>query len=447
MAKLQFPKDFLWGAATSSYQIEGAWNEDGKGPNIWDEFTHSPGNVKNGDTGDVACDHYRRYREDVALMKSLNLDAYRFSISWARLLPEGVGRVNEAGVDFYSRLVDEFLAAGIKPVPTLYHWDLPLALQRRGGWPNIEIADWFAEYAELCFRRLGDRIDTWITLNEPQVVAAAGHKGGQHAPGHKDERECYLAGHSLLLAHGRAVERLRGLQPDHRIGITIDLAPVYPATESNENRAAAERSSELNGWFFDPIFHGDYPALMRELLGDVLPAFTDDQRRLVRQPLDFVGVNNYSRSIVKHDPSVPVTEAARVAPVNPVTAMDWEIYPDALGTVLRWVHDRCSPAAIYVTENGAAFDDQPDASGRVEDENRRTFFRDYIASAHSALESGVPFRGYFAWSLLDNFEWAEGYTKRFGIVRVDFETQERTPKRSADWYAQLAATGLLDTEA
>jgi len=446
MATLAFPEGFVWGAATAAYQIEGAWDEEGKGPSIWDEFSHTAGKIKNGDTGDVACDHYHRYREDVALMKSLGLNAYRFSISWPRVLPEGRGTVNEAGLDFYSRLVDELLGAGIVPTPTLYHWDLPLALQREGGWPNFDTARWFGDYAELCFRRLGDRVKMWITLNEPQVVANAGYLSGVHAPGHRDRRESLQAGHTLLLAHGLAVERLRSVLPDARVGIAIDIWPVHAASDSENDRAAAHRMSEANGWFLDPIFKGDYPAAMRDAFGGLLPQFTEEQRRGVQAELDFLGLNNYSRNVVRHNPTAKPYGAEIIAPSGRVTAMDWEIYPPGLREVLVWINERCSPPALYVTENGAAFDDRPDASERVDDENRRRYLRDYIAEAHRAIAEGVPLKGYFAWSLMDNFEWAEGYSKRFGITRVDYETLARTLKRSGEWYAGMIQSNSVDTE-
>jgi len=447
MPKLVFPDGFLWGAATAAYQIEGAWDEDGKNPSIWDDFSHTPGQVANGDTGDVACDHYHRYREDVALMKRLNLKAYRFSVSWPRVLPEGKGRVNEAGVDFYSRLVDELLAAGIMPAVTLYHWDLPLAIQEQGGWPNLATADLFADYAELMFRRLGDRVKFWITLNEPQVVAHHGHYQGEHAPGHKNLEENLRAGHTLLVAHGLAVQRYRGLGGDGKIGITLDLSPVPPATDSEADRAASQRSEAYsNRRFLDPIFRGDHPELMRRMFGQVLPEFTAEQRRAVQSPVDFIGVNNYSRWMVRDDPANPPLCLGGVPPRLPVTEMGWEIYPAGLREILCWVHENYAPVALYITENGAAFDGQPDANGRVEDEDRRVYYRDYLREAHGAIEMGVPLRGYFAWSLLDNFEWAWGFSKRFGIVRVDFTTQKRTVKKSGEWYAQLAAANVLDTD-
>lgn len=447
MAKLEFPEGFLWGAATAAHQIEGAWNEDGKGPSIWDHFSHTPGKVRDGDVGDVACDHYHRYSEDVSLMKSLGLKAYRFSISWPRVIPEGTGTVNQAGVDFYRRLVDELLAAGITPVATLYHWDLPLVLYRRGAWPNPEAASWFADYAELCFRQLGDRVKFWITLNEPQVICHCGYVSGDHAPGHKSQAEAFQAGHTLLLAHGMAVPRLRSLWPDAKIGITVNVSPVHPATDSPEDRAAAERVRDFSSaWFLDPIYRGDYPEVTREAFPDLLPAFTDEQRRIVQAPIDFVGVNNYRRGLVRHDAGSPPLQASDVPPQGPVTAMGWEIYPPGLREILCWVHERYSPPAIYVTENGAAFNDSPDASRRVEDEDRRSFLRDYISECHRALEAGVPLRGYFAWSLLDNFEWAWGFSKRFGIVRVNYETQARTIKRSGEWYRQVIRANAVQTE-
>ncbi len=447
MATLAFPEGFVWGAATAAYQIEGAWNEDGKGPSIWDEFTHTPGKIKHGDTGDVACDHYHRYREDVALMKSLGLKAYRFSVSWPRVLPQGKGAVNEAGLDFYSRLIDELLTAGITPTPTLYHWDLPLALHHLGGWPNVDTAGWFADYAELCFRRFGDRVSRWITLNEPQVVAAIGYLRGEHAPGHRDQRQCLHAGHTLLVAHGLAVQRLRSLLPEGEIGITVDLWPAHPATDAEEDRAATERWTEANGWFLDPIFRGDYPDIMRAAYGELLPEFTEEQRSVVREGIDFVGVNNYSRSVVRHDPAAGPLQAETVPPPGPITAMGWEVYPPGLAEVVQWVHQRFAPPAIYVTENGAAFEDKPDASGRVEDEDRRAYIRDYLAELHQVIRAGVPLRGYYVWSLLDNFEWAEGYSKRFGITRVDYDTRARTVKRSGEWYAEVVRSNRIDTEA
>jgi beta-glucosidase len=439
----KFPDGFVWGAATAAYQIEGAWDEEGKAPSIWDDFSHTPGKIRNGDTGDVACDHYHRYPEDIALMKELGLQAYRFSISWPRVMPEGIGKVNEAGVDFYSRLVDGLLEAGIEPTPTLYHWDLPSALERRGGWPNPDCAAWFANYAELMFSRLGDRVKRWITLNEP-VVVAGGYIGTEMAPGRGALGDGLLAGHSLLVGHGLAVQRLRALHPENEIGITLDFWPSYPATDSAEDTAAAHRMTEALGWFPDPIFLGDYPAVMRDAYGDALPQFGQAEIEAVTQPLDFLGLNNYSRHVVKYDPEAGPHQAAILPPQGPVTAMNWEIYPHSLRDVLLWMNERAHPEAIYVTENGAAFEDHVDADGRLRDEGRRQYVRDYLSGVHEAIARGVPVRGYFVWSLLDNFEWAQGYAMRFGIVRVDYDTMARLPKESARWYSETIRANGFD---
>jgi beta-glucosidase len=442
MADVTFPDGFVWGAATAAYQIEGAWNDDGKGPSIWDEFSHTPGRIVNGDTGDVACDHYHRYREDVALMRELGLHAYRFSISWPRVRPEGTGRANQAGLDFYNHLVDELLSAGIQPFITLYHWDLPAALERRGGWPNRETAKWFGDYADLCFRHLGDRVSHWITINEPQVIAAAGYGGAGMAPGRNDQGAGLAAAHTVLVAHGRAVQACRAALPNAQIGITIDIWPQHPATDAPEDVAAAARMTELNGWFLDPLYLGDYPATMRELHGDLLPRFTEEEIGIVQSPTDFVGLNNYSRNRIRHDPKAPL-QAAQLPPSGPVTAMNWEIYPDAIYDVIMWVHQRHRPQAIYITENGAAFDDRPDAAGFVDDANREDYLRGYLGAVGRALADGAPMKGYFVWSLLDNFEWAYGFSKRFGIIRVDYPTQQRTIKRSGRWYAEVARTNRV----
>jgi len=342
MAEKTFPEHFLWGAATASYQIEGAWNEDGKGPSIWDEFSREPGRVANGDTGDVACDHYHRYQEDVQLMKRLGLKTYRFSIGWPRLIPQGSGAVNQAGVDFYSRLVDELLAAGIQPVPTLYHWDMPAALEPGGGWRNLETADRFAEYAELCFRSLGDRVNTWITLNEPWVVAHIGHVSGEHAPGHTNWDEGLQVGHTLLLAHGKAVERLRALGGESRIGITVNLTCIHPASDSEADRAAAARGIAYNNeWFLTPIFEGEYPPLMREVFQDRLPDFTAEQWKTVQSPTDFVGVNYYTRQMVCDGPSSGSPLGIDSVPSDgPKTAMGWEIYPPGIREVTSWTYEK-----------------------------------------------------------------------------------------------------------
>ena len=445
MAKLTFPHDFLWGVATAAFQIEGACDEDGKGPSIWDEFSRTPGKIRTGDSAEVACDHYHRWRQDIALMRSLGLKAYRFSISWPRVLPEGRGEVNEKGIDFYSRLVDELREAGIEPVVTLYHWDLPLALDKRlGGWPNRELAPYFADFGELMYRRLGDRAQRWITINEPWVVCQGGYLLGELAPGHKDLQESLQAGHTLLLAHGMAVERLRATLPGAQVGIAVNLWPVHAATDAEVDRAAAARmSSYVNEWFLDPIYRGDYPGLMREAFGDLLPPFTAEEREIVQSPLDFLGVNNYSRTIVRHEEE-QFLGARQVGAPGPVTHMGWEIYPEALREILAWVHNRYSPPSVMITENGAAFEDEADNSGRVNDSARVAYLQSYLSKAHQACEEGVPLTGYFLWSLMDNFEWSYGFSKRFGIVHVDYETQQRTIKRSGEWYAQTISDNALE---
>ncbi len=427
---------FLWGAATAAYQIEGAAFEDGRGESIWDRFCRTPGKVANGDTGDVACDHYHRYRDDVALMRSLGLDAYRFSIAWPRLFATGSGPLNPKGVAFYDRLVDELLQAGIEPFATLYHWDLPQPLEDAGGWPNIETAERFADYAAACFEALGDRVSNWITINEPWCVASLGYVQGAQAPGKTDESLGFLAGHTLLAAHGRAVQRFREICPDGSIGITINPSPFHPVTDSPADRSAAARSNESNGWFLDPIYFGDYPAVMREAHGNLLPEFTDDQRTAVGSPVDFIGLNYYFRGVVADDPDGPGLRTRWAPPSgNDETAMGWEIYPDGLAEILHWTADRYGNPLVYVTESGAAFEDTVSADGRIHDAQRRAYLESHFRAALRARDAGVRLGGYFVWSLLDNFEWAYGYDKRFGIVHVDYETQARTLKDSALWYA------------
>jgi beta-glucosidase len=436
---IEFPKGFLWGTATASYQIEGAVSEDGRGESIWDRFSHTPGKILNGDTGDVADDHYHRYLEDVRLMRSLGLQTYRFSIAWPRIMPAGGGAVNQKGVDFYSRLIDALLAANIKPVPTLYHWDLPQVLEDRGGWPSVDTARYFADYATACFEAFGDRVNTWITLNEPWCSAHLGYVSGDHAPGLKDQKLGFKAAHTLLYAHGLAVQRFRDILPGKRIGITLNLSPSYPATDSEEDRAAAERGAAYsNGWFVEPLYRGDYPEVMREAFGADLPEFTPEQRAAVTSPTDFLGVNYYMRGIFRNDPNAGPLRAAWVDPGDvPRTAMGWEIYPQGLKDLLVWLKENCRNPVIYITENGAAFEDVPEPDGTVHDADRTRFLREHFLAAREAIEEGVRLEGYYVWSLLDNFEWAYGYSRRFGIVRVDYDTQKRTPKDSARWFAEV----------
>ena len=437
MAEYIFPDGFDWGCATASHQIEGSPLADGAGESIWHRFTHSSGMIMNGDTADVACDHYRRYKEDVALMKRLGLTAYRFSIAWPRIFPEGRGHTNQAGLDFYSALVDELLAAGIKPCPTLYHWDLPQSIEDVGGWRNPDTALWFGEYARLMFEKLGDRVKFWITLNEPWVVAFIGHALGLHAPGLINVDQMLVVGHNLLRAHGQAVSAFRQSGRDGRIGITLDVQAAQPATDSAEDKAAAERYAAFKDrWFLDPIFHGKYPDEMCEAF-PALPEMTAEDKKIINQPVDFIGVNNYTRSVWRHN-EVSFLRAEQVFPEGKYTEMEWEVYPDGLREALVWMHEHYDGPPIYVTENGASFPDDVAPDGEVNDDDRLDYVRGYLKACHAAIEQGVDLRGYFLWSLMDNFEWGFGYSKRFGIVRVDFDSQKRTIKKSGHWYAGVA---------
>lgn len=437
----QFPDRFLWGCATSAYQIEGSPLADGAGPSIWHRFSHTPGMTHNGDTGDVACDHYRRMEEDVRLMADLGLNAYRFSISWGRVLPEGVGRINEKGLDFYDRLVDRLLEHGITPMATLYHWDLPEALDNRGGWLNRDIAGWFAEYACVCFARLDDRVKLWVTLNEPWVVTDGGYLHGALAPGHQNLFEPPIAGHNLLRSHGRAIEVYREMGK-HRIGIAVNIEPKIPASDSPEDRAAAERAHDyMNRQYLDPIFHGRYPEGLKEVFGEAWPEWPADDFELIRRPIDFIGLNYYTRSLVRHDPNQYPLKASPVRlPDSTYTDTGWEVRPQALTDTLAWLKDKYGNPAVYITENGSAFYDPPIAEGnRLDDPLRQSYLRKHLKAAYASLQAGVDLRGYFAWSLLDNLEWSHGFSKRFGLIHVDFTTQKRTRKGSADLYQRIIA--------
>ncbi|MGQ0815822.1 MAG: GH1 family beta-glucosidase [Gemmatimonadota bacterium] len=436
---MNFPDQFLWGASTSAYQIEGAPLEDGAGPSNWHRFAHTPGKTKLGHTGDVACDHYHRYREDVALMRELGLQSYRFSISWSRVLPDGRGTANRKGLDFYSRLVDELLAAGIVPNATLYHWDLPAALDERGGWLNRDIASWFADYAVLMYRTLGDRVQMWATLNEPWVIVDAGYIHGVHAPGLRDIANGPRAAHNLLRAHGSAVQAFRA-EHGGRIGIVVNLEPKYPATDAPADLAATQRADAYwNRQYLDPVFFGSYPEELRDSYGRAWPHHAAADLELIKQPIDFVGINYYKRGVVRDDPgALPARDGYVRQPEQLHTELDWEVYPPGLTRILLWVRERYGDIPLYVTENGAAFSDPPSAaSGAVHDPLRVDYLRAHLLAAHEAIGAGVNLRGYYVWSLLDNFEWSEGYTRRFGIVHVDFATLARTPKSSARFYSDV----------
>jgi beta-glucosidase len=435
----RFPDRFLWGAATSAYQIEGYPLADGAGPSIWERFSHTPGRVANNDTGDIATDHYHRYPADVNLMAELGLTSYRFSIAWPRILPDGTGRVNAAGIAFYDRLIDALLAKNIAPMVTLYHWDLPEALDVRGGWLNRDISAWFAEYAHVAFRAFDDRIPKWVTLNEPWVIMDGGYVSNVLAPGHCNLREAPIVTHNLLRAHGAAVQAYRA-DGKHEIGLVVNLEPKYPASDSAEDLAATARADAyMNRQYLDPVFLGRYPDELLEIYGGTMPNFPASDWPLIQTPFDFLGVNFYSRSVVRDAPNTPPLDTSRVRQSLHVhTEMGWEVFPEALTRVLVWIRDRYGNRPMYITENGAAFQDSAHvADGHVDDPLRVSYFREHLRAAHDAIDQGVDLRGYFAWSLLDNFEWSHGYGKRFGIVHVDFDTLERTPKTSARFYSEV----------
>jgi beta-glucosidase len=447
---VKFPDTFIWGAATASYQIEGAVNEDGRGEAIWDRFCATPGKVYNGDSGAVACDHYHRYREDVQLMRELGLSAYRFSIAWPRILPTGKGQVNEAGLDFYERLVDALLAANIEPFVTLYHWDLPQTLQDEvGGWNSRATSQAFADYADVVSRRLGDRVRHWITLNEPQVSAMLGYEMGIHAPGIEDARQNWQASHHLLLAHGLAVPILRAnSRSGSEVGITLNLSSVHAATPSEEDQLVAQIvDGGLNRWYLDPLFRGSYPVDILEILTarGVVPHIETGDAEIIARPLDFLGINNYTRNVIRQKAgAAPGTyDWADVAGAE-YTEMHWEVYPAGIRELLLRVHQDYAPPCLYITENGAAFADTISEDGQVHDPRRVHFLQEYIRQAGEAIQEGAPLAGYFVWSLLDNFEWAEGYSKRFGIIYVDYPTQRRILKDSARWYQKTIAANKVE---
>lgn len=447
-------RNVIWGAATSSYQIEGAWNQDGKGPSQWDFFCQLPGKTSGGATGQTACDHYHRWEEDLDLMKDLGLDAYRFSLSWPRILPSGTGGVNPQGLDFYHRLIDGLLERGIAPWVTLYHWDMPAALvMEKDGWLNPASPLWFEEYARLCFDNFGDRVKNWITLNEPWVTSILGYGQGVFAPGRVSNTEPYLVGHHLLLAHGRAVETYRrDFQPTQKgqIGLSLNCDWREPLTDSPEDKEASQRALEFFlGWFADPVWKGDYPQVMKDRLGSRLPAFTPEDITLLKGSSDFFGLNHYTTLLAQG--TIPGTAARGTAygngglsedqdvellpdPSWPVTDMGWAVVPWGFRKLLNWIDRRYDHPSIIVSENGCAYSDPPSGDTPPQDSRRVEFYRSYLEAAAQAVEDGVDLAGYFAWSLMDNFEWAQGYTQRFGLIWVDFTTQKRIPKESYLWY-------------
>ena len=433
MAKIQFPKDFVWGTATASYQIEGAHQEDGRGPSIWDTFSHTPGKVFNDDNGDVACDSYHRYEEDVALLKKLGVKAYRFSIAWPRIFPKGTGDVNEKGLDYYRKVVDALLAAGIEPCVTLYHWDLPQALQDKGGWDNRDTIDAFVNYAEVVFKAFDGKIKQWITFNETWCVSFLSNYIGAHAPGNTDLQLAINVAHHCMVAHGEAVKKFRELGIKGEIGTTHNLYWFEPYTTSPEDVEAARRNRAYNNeWFMEPTFKGTYPQFMVDWFkskGATVPVLPGDMET-ISQKIDFIGVNFYSGGFGRYKEGEGLFDCEEVQIGFDKTYMDWNVYADGLYKVLSWVHDEYGDTPIYITENGACYDDELTADNRVHDAQRAEYFRKHFIQCHRLIGSGVPLKGYFAWSLLDNFEWAEGYRKRFGIVYTNYETLERHPKDS-----------------
>ncbi|MFF7750867.1 GH1 family beta-glucosidase [Streptomyces sp. NPDC007971] len=432
------PHDFLWGTATAAYQIEGAVAEDGRSPSIWDTFSHTPGKIANGDNGDVACDHYHRWREDVGLMRRLGVNAYRLSVAWPRVIPGGTGPVNPKGLAFYDELVDALLEAGITPSVTLYHWDLPQVLQDRGGWPERATALAFAEYASAVAERLGDRVKLWATLNEPSCSAWIGHLEGKMAPGGQDLTAAVRASYHLLLGHGLATQAVRAAAPGAQVGIVNNLSTVYAVTDRPEDRAAARRhDGHVNRWWLDPVHGRGFPADMVETYGVELPEQPGDLETIAA-PLDWLGLNYYFPAYVADDPDGPAPRVRSVRrPDVPRTGMDWEIDPSGIETLLLRLTEEYGARKIHVTENGSAFADVVRADGTVDDPQRQDYLERHLAACASAARKGAPLAGYFAWSLLDNFEWAYGYAKRFGLVHVDYRTQVRTIKGSGHRYADI----------
>jgi len=433
--------EFIWGVATSSYQIEGAANEGGRGQSIWDTFCKVPGKVANFDNGDIACDHYHRYKEDLDLMKWMGVKAYRFSVAWPRVIPDGVGRVNEMGLDFYDRLIDSLLEREIAPWLTMYHWDLPEALQLRGGWNNREVVEWFGEYAEMLTSRFGDRVKNWMTLNEPLCSAWLGHLYGDMAPGIKDLQTALNVSHHLLMSHGLACQVIRSNVSEANVGIVINVTPAVPATDSQEDSNAAQLADGFdNRWFLDPVFGRTYPADVIDTLG-ASPEIHSGDMKLIAQDLDFLGLNFYFRQIVEADQNskpLPIRSVNRENVKR--TAMNWEVHPQAFEEILLRISKEYSPKAIYITENGSAWNDEV-INGEIIDDERIDYLVRHLDAMRSAKNQGAPILGYFAWSFLDNFEWAYGYEKRFGLIYVDYKTQKRTPKKSAFFYRQLLLNG------
>jgi beta-glucosidase len=451
-SKISFPKNFFWGTATAAYQIEGAWKEDGKGESIWDRFSHTQGKIKNGDTGDIACDSYHRWREDLALMRAMNLNSYRFSISWPRIQPTGSGAVNSKSMDYYSRVVDALLEARIRPFVTLYHWDLPQVLQDAGGWPNRDTSSRFADYVELVARALGDRVSDWMLFNEPSAFVDLGHLEGTHAPGHKSLYDFLRASHTVNLAQGAGFRALKATRPEARAGTAFSMSACEPATNSEEDRLASERAHAItNLWFLEPALNGRYPEALAFLPETAMGIKSGDLEKM-RAPLDFIGINLYYRTIASAPSALERLSHAQewLFPVKmvggeqgPKTDIGWEIWPQALYDVVMRITRDFNRPVIEITESGCAYNDGPDGAGVIRDARRIDYHRQYLHALARAMGEGVDVRGYHAWSLIDNFEWAEGFSQRFGLAYVDFKTQQRTMKDSGRWYAKVAAESCV----
>lgn len=442
MTPITFPEGFIWGAATASYQIEGAWNADGKGESVWDRFSHQPYRILNGDNGDIACDHYNNLKEDIRLIKGLGITSYRFSISWPRILPEGTGRVEPRGLDFYNRLVDNLLEAGVVPMATLNHWDFPQTLQDRGGWPNRDSVDWFADYAQIIFEKLGDRVPYFATHNEPFVVAFPGYAEGSMAPGIASYPKAFQAAHHLNLAHGRAVQRFRRLGCQGQIGVVLNLATFIPKTNAPEDVAAAGRIEDfINNMFLDPIFKGRYPEGLMDWIGEMKPEIKDGDLTVTSEPIDFLGVNYYFSQIVRYNPHglLKLRSEPNMDQGWSTTLKGWGICPTQLTELLLHLKQDYGNPPMFITENGTALGETADEAGFVDDQGRINFLRAHFSAAHKALARGADLRGYYVWSLMDNFEWAEGYDIRFGLIHIDFDDpgRARAPKASYDWYREV----------
>jgi beta-glucosidase len=453
--EVKFPKDFLWGTATAAYQVEGAWNVDGRGETVWDRFSHTPGNVKGAYTGDVSCDDYHRYPGDIALMKQMNMRSYRYSIAWSRIQPTGEGAVNQKGIDYYKRLTDAVLAAGMRPLVTLYHWDLPQPLEDKGGWPNRDTAARFADYAEIALKALGDRINTWAIFNEPWVFTYLGYGSGVHAPGKQDFDLFLKASHTVNLAQGDAFRAIKAIAPKSKVGSAFSMSSTTPATSSPEDAAAAKRFDAFNNvWFLETALRGRYPeAFVHGVPLETMGVQSGDEKRMTA-PLDYIGVNYYFRQIVANlktpAPTKPSYDAMGFDHYNgkegALTDFGWEVYPRGMYEIVQRVsQDYKLP--IEITENGCSYGDYPDASGRVNDVRRIHYYREHLRELALAIHDGADVRGYHSWSILDNFEWGEGYTQRFGMVFVDFPTQRRFMKDSGKWYSRVAATNTIEATA